>query len=853
MEGSAELRAASGRHSPASPVAETRPIPDGVLGSVLVLTLILPNPVFALRQTGLEESNPKIKQDLVASLTHSSDSVPAVSPTSFPTAFWIQAGLEEDPGVENLAKAGSLVKGLVQVHTRVSIPATYSLLNNSDYERLKYMKEKYDWNFDWKTKSVHADGSGIVFYEDEKYYYILSATHVVKPMGPSYKALGFQPSFEIVLFDGTKWLAQYLGAAIGIGNVGHPDVGLLRVRKISIMPRDSIQVIPLADPALVEAAFDSRAGVIMAGYPADKDLKQSFQLRVGKIILREDPMYEPRLSIGLRFPIANRTREKLWKWVPEEHVAVYKDREDPQGLGGISGGAVLYQGRIIGVLYFEKLADHKMIAISATTVRIVLQALIDDTIPDAMFENAANADAKAAFAEALRQTATAGLEEDLQPVVKPKLLKSFSEALGMQTPGASWEEWYANALQVLSKDQANVIRRDFPLHRVRWWLGTPIEDDTIFSEQVRTATKFLSRSGKSTQDPVNVVDLLMERRTAVEKPLTDDDVREVAKKAFEIQGDGRDEEWSYVDFVTRTAQLLDVRNGILWQGKLEDLRLQLLQRIPEWQREHIRLVQVEYPEGVPYEELRADVWVTAFRLFGRSKGNWDPLNPLDVAREIVDDVETNVDLGLPAGTVYQIVRAKNAMDLTVLFVRPVLPERSPTAGLEEFFSSSEIQSVLPYLIQERATRLGDYFKGLDERLRAKGFSESVLVPLSGSGASVSLESPPIALHVQTEWKRVMQEKFGGVPGLTLTDDPQAATFIMGDQEFLAQIKRQGQGSQAFFLQADSRSMDQITPAFLVNLMVYIQRERLPSGTTLVVGGLVYDDLRQTVTALYLFV
>ncbi|MBI3312545.1 MAG: dihydrodipicolinate synthase family protein [Candidatus Omnitrophica bacterium] len=130
---------------------------------------------------------------------------------------------------------------------------------------------------------------------------------------------------------------------------------------------------------------------------------------------------------------------------------------------------------------------------------------------------------------------------------------------------------------------------------------------------------------------------------------------------------------------------------------------------------------------------------------------------------------------------------------------------------------------------------------------------AVSIPVSVSGSSISLESPPITLHGQEEWKPVMKERFGGVPGLMLTDDPRAATFIAGDREFLTQIQQKGLASQAFFLQADSRSMDQITPAFLVNLMAYIQQERLPSGTTLVIDGLVYDDLRQTVTALTIFV
>gem|GEM_PF-4979167 len=181
----------------------------------------------------------------------------------------------------------------------------------------------------------------------------------------------------------------------------------------------------------------------------------------------------------------------------------------------------------------------------------------------------------------------------------------------------------------------------------------------------------------------------------------------------------------------------------------------------------------------------------------------------------------------------------------------VFPEH---AGLEEFFSNSEVQSVLPYLAQQdRPTRLEGYFDGLDERLAKRGYKQMVSIPLSGSGASVSLESLPITLLVQTEWKSVMKERFSGVPGLTLTDDPEAATFVVGDPEFLAQIQWQGRASQAFFLQADGASMDQITPAFLVNVMAYLQAERLPSGTTVVVGGMVYDDLRQAVTALYIFV
>ncbi len=370
-----------------------------VMALGIALSLSLPNSAFALRQTGLEESNPQIKRDLVTSLTSPSNNVPAASPT----AFWVQAGLEEDSSMENLIKAGFPVKGLVQVHTRVPIPKT-----SYDDERLRRMEEKYDWNVDWKTRSVHSEGSGIIFHEDKKYFYILSAYHVVKPMGPSYSELGFLPSLKIVLSNGRKRSAEYLGSTVGVGGFGAPHVGLLRVRKVNVQP-DFIQVIPLADPALVEAALRTGAEVIMAGYPGNEDRKQSFQLKVGKILPRGDPMYQPFLERQLKFPLVNREAPEEQTWVPEEYVAVRKD--DLQGLGGISGGAVLYQGRIIGVLGFGQLHGHNMLSISATTVRVVLQALIDGTIPEHRFEDASDAVAKAAFAEALRQTATAGLEE----------------------------------------------------------------------------------------------------------------------------------------------------------------------------------------------------------------------------------------------------------------------------------------------------------------------------------------------------------------------------------------------------------------------------------------------------------
>ena len=197
-------------------------------------------------------------------------------------------------------------------------------------------------------------------------------------------------------------------------------MGFLKIRKVNVPP-DSIQVIPLANPTLVETAFDSKAKVVMGGYPDGESGEQTFQLKVGRILPREDPIYTPFEYRRLNFPLLSRGPDEPWPWirVPEEYVGVHKD--DLQEAGGMSGGAVLYRGRIIGVIGFGPPDDRrKVLAISATTVRVVLQALVDSRMPNERFEDATDADAKAAFAEALRQTAAAGLEGVLAPVKPAK-------------------------------------------------------------------------------------------------------------------------------------------------------------------------------------------------------------------------------------------------------------------------------------------------------------------------------------------------------------------------------------------------------------------------------------------------
>jgi len=201
--------------------------------------------------------------------------------------------------------------------------------------------------------------SGVIFYEGENHYYILSASHVTNPLGLSRQ--NFNPQVWVTLSNGMRVQAE----VVAENRTWVPDISVMRIKKEGI-PKEAINIIPLGNEDLVKEALLKK--VLILGYPQSK---QSWERTRGKITQREYISSE------------------------EDKITINAKTES-----GYSGGPVIYKDKVIAIV--GGLSEKSITsAISIVTIFEMLQEIINGTITT--IDNLPDESDKLALTEALSQ------------------------------------------------------------------------------------------------------------------------------------------------------------------------------------------------------------------------------------------------------------------------------------------------------------------------------------------------------------------------------------------------------------------------------------------------------------------
>jgi hypothetical protein len=175
-------------------------------------------------------------------------------------------------------------------------------------------------------------GSGVVFFENDTHYYILTAGHVVNPHKIPQK--DFVPgSYHIVLPDGS----QYPAEVVAVSYEWVPDIAVIKVSKIGIT--QDIHPIQLGTTGLLQEALGRK--IFVLGRPIEAQ-----EIVVSKLLPNteeEELVFEPSTSFGA------------------------------------SGGALIYKGRIIGIVSGVKIERfYEGVAVSINTIIDFLRNISTD-------------------------------------------------------------------------------------------------------------------------------------------------------------------------------------------------------------------------------------------------------------------------------------------------------------------------------------------------------------------------------------------------------------------------------------------------------------------------------------------
>ncbi|GEM_PF-4890462 len=282
-----------------------------------------------------------------------------------PTAAAPAAGLEE-----------KIEQGLVRVLAQWSLPLR-NPKRSFIADTMQEMEMESEAAGETEGFVLDADGkytagaSGVIFHEGAQYFYILSASHVTNPLQLPRDFLN--PSVKLVLSDGTQIPAEIVGDS----HITKPDLSIIKVSKKKI-PTNAIAVIPLAPGGLVDEFIEQRKTAVLLGYPIGRD-RERWEGRV-------TDRYE-----GSRF---GKRR------IGEDGLRIF-----PEVPGGFSGGPVIYQGHLVGLVAGYGTGTP---AISGRTIRQFLREVSEGTLPKDEFENFADRTDKKELKKLLQ---TSGLEE----------------------------------------------------------------------------------------------------------------------------------------------------------------------------------------------------------------------------------------------------------------------------------------------------------------------------------------------------------------------------------------------------------------------------------------------------------
>lgn len=163
---------------------------------------------------------------------------------------------------------------------------------------------------------------------------------------------------------------------------------------------------------------------------------------------------------------------------------------------------------------------------------------------------------------------------------------------------------------------------------------------------------------------------------------------------------------------------------VVWQGALGDLADKLEHLIPGWQAGGVPAISVPIDPPIPLEDFRE----SGLSLDGRDFLLPSSANPRGLARKVAEAVETDLDLGAPAGTTYQIVE----------IFRPDAAGVSASQGRSD---SRKIEQVVVRAAPPVADTLGHSTAAGLEALHTLGHTDKVLsVALSPDGRTVAAGS-----------------------------------------------------------------------------------------------------------------
>lgn len=223
-------------------------------------------------------------------------------------------------------------------------------LNTLDEAALEYLRVH---NEDpWRNVA----GSGVIFCESERHFYVFSAFHVTNP--GKLPRSRVNPQARIVLAGGLQ-----VRAKVRVEDFAR-DLSILRISKGDV-PEGMVQPVPLGNQSILEEALHRR--VVILGYSSKETTCKS---RYGRVIGRQDVRND--LIIDVAIPV------------------------------GFSGGPVLYDNRIIGVIAELSDPGHSR-ACCIRTILKRLAGIVDGTIN--FHDNLSDESDRLAFAEALRVAA----------------------------------------------------------------------------------------------------------------------------------------------------------------------------------------------------------------------------------------------------------------------------------------------------------------------------------------------------------------------------------------------------------------------------------------------------------------